>query len=488
MRISVRSFYIAALAYLGLPVIIFFFGFIKVLPAVVLTAALLLCAFLAVRREGRGNSLEDNGITITIREIVLMAVVFALWAFLSGIGGIVWQTEDYAVRNAVMNDLVNYKWPIFYDTSLQENPLVREALSGDKAAFSYYFTFWMPAAVVGKLFGIAAGRVMLYIWTVIGLMLIGTGAKLLNKKFTWISVLMLIFFGGMDIIFVSKVPNLMELENWDGLIKYMSNCSQMGNIFNQCIPYWLIVIMLMLTKNSESLGLYGALTFCYSPWATIGMLPIAICRLFQNGKKFRNYITVENILAPVAIFVGFGFMYMSNSSSTSVKGFIWKFYDSLPVFILAWILLLAVDVLPYFLFLFKEERKNSLFIVVFAVLLLTPLYRITFYNDFCMRVSAPALFVLCLMAMNKAEKIKSGELNITRKNKLLSAAAGVIIMLSSATFIFTVIINSLAGITSYSHEIESFGNIKNADYAGLVEEQFYVYNYEDTVFYKYLSK
>ena len=39
-----------------------------------------------------------------------------------------------------------------------------------------------------------------------------------------------------------------------------------------------------------------------------------------------------------------------------------------------------------------------------------------------------------------------------------------------------------------SHNIESFGNIRKADEVEVINTQFFVYNYEDTVFFKYLAK
>jgi hypothetical protein len=37
-------------------------------------------------------------------------------------------------------------------------------------------------------------------------------------------------------------------------------------------------------------------------------------------------------------------------------------------------------------------------------------------------------------------------------------------------------------------DIGSFGNINHEDQLEMVQTQFYVYNYEDTIFFKYLAK
>ena len=39
-----------------------------------------------------------------------------------------------------------------------------------------------------------------------------------------------------------------------------------------------------------------------------------------------------------------------------------------------------------------------------------------------------------------------------------------------------------------SHDIVSFGNIRKEDQVEVINTQFFVYEYEDTVFFKYLAR
>jgi hypothetical protein len=72
-----------------------------------------------------------------------------LWVALSGIGGFGLQNWDFNFRNAVLHDLVDYSWPVVY-------PQGRILL--------YYFTYWLPAALAGKIFGWFGANIFLFVW------------------------------------------------------------------------------------------------------------------------------------------------------------------------------------------------------------------------------------------------------------------------------------------------------------------------------------
>lgn len=60
------------------------------------------------------------------------------------------QNEDHNTRNVMFDMLVEGDWPLVY-----ENPPAE--YYGEPVAFTYYLGFWLPAALVGKAFGLAAG-------------------------------------------------------------------------------------------------------------------------------------------------------------------------------------------------------------------------------------------------------------------------------------------------------------------------------------------
>ena len=64
----------------------------------------------------------------------------------------------------------------------------------------YYIGFWMPAAAVGKLFGLTTGYCFQAVWAVIGIFLVYMLISSILKEIKIWPLLVMIFFSGMDIL------------------------------------------------------------------------------------------------------------------------------------------------------------------------------------------------------------------------------------------------------------------------------------------------
>ena len=67
-------------------------------------------------------------------------------------------------------------------------------------AIMYYFTYWMPAAVAGKLFGRLAADIFLMLWTAAGIFLTLIGMAKINGRACVTQPIFYMFFGGLDVI------------------------------------------------------------------------------------------------------------------------------------------------------------------------------------------------------------------------------------------------------------------------------------------------
>ncbi|WP_027205180.1 hypothetical protein [Butyrivibrio fibrisolvens] len=76
---------------------------------------------------------------------------------MSGIGGFVWQRTDFHARNALLHDLIDYSWPVIYESG---------------SGLVYYLTFFLIPALVGKVLGFKAAEVVLYIISVAGVIIV----------------------------------------------------------------------------------------------------------------------------------------------------------------------------------------------------------------------------------------------------------------------------------------------------------------------------
>lgn len=161
---------ICAESYIVLPVIVFMFGWMKTVYAII---GCILIVGLSIRLyEALGKNcislISRKNFTFWITAIILSAI----WVYLSGIGGFAYQNSDHWVRNPIFSDLSTYSWPVIYDLSAE--PQVVKSICGDgEVAFSYYFSWWLPVCFVAKLFHLSSGlrNVLLYIWALTGILL-----------------------------------------------------------------------------------------------------------------------------------------------------------------------------------------------------------------------------------------------------------------------------------------------------------------------------
>lgn len=504
IKISSNTVFRIGLIYVMLPVLIMVCGFFK--PVWAIAMALLLIAGGLWACRDNSSELTKRTFEVKTYKLVVMVLITLLWSYICGIGEFTWTTTDHNVRYAVLNDLTNYKWPVIYDLNNQSNPAVHQMLGGGQVAFAYYFTFWMVPALIGKACGLMAARVALVVWSAIGLNIVFLGIGALRRKIGLTGPLLFLFFGGLDIIpYVIKDSQgmIVSFEGWNSQLYIHGNFYQTMNTFNQAIPGWIIIILVLLAVNSRHIGTLASLMFCYSPWSTIGLVPIAIYEVIHKsraGRKMRDIFTLGNIILPVAILITFGLFYTSNSGATSEKGFIWEFFDSASSLLIAYVLYIIVEFGIWTVMAFvgnRSEAKSGLMYVSLAVLAIMPIYKITHANDFLMRGTLAPMFVIFLMVLpvmeNATYRIKTSKTLISIPPRALgvvgvaivSAAVPLLLMLTTAG---ATAAGPEEGEVFPKDQIVSFGDIRDESWAEVCDLQFMVHDYEEKPFYKYIGR
>ena len=520
IRISYKSFFILAVTYLTLPVLIFFLGYLKIWLGIIFSAVLVFAIFLAVKdcmKGPDGNTLElKNDISFPL-SFIIAAVIFAIFVTITnGVGEYTWGPFDHAYRRAIFNDLINYKWPIIYDPNTQTNPEVIEILKlNGNQGFVYYFTYWLPAAIVGKLFGFTVGNIALIIWNSLGIFITLIGMCKYVKKASYGTFFMYLCFSGLDVIpyYINQIhpyDGWAWLEGWVPFVSFISNFNNLENVYNQAIPCYLIVTLILLSKNNRHLGFTSSLMFAYSPWATIGILIPALARLLSGDlkssdkkKNLKNIFSINNLIVPVLMLFVFGAFYGAKSGALHMQGFLWEFYDgNILKFIIVYILLFIIEVLPSFAFVVKGHKKDPMLWSAIAVLLILPFYFMSEGNNLVMRGSMPALFILCVfMAQRIAEfttedeKIRNSRTKVRLSKKATFerlAFSLVIIGMTYVTYFMVTVIYPMTFLSDerYTDSIVSFGNIaqNESDFVIVIQDQFLLESPEDTFFFKYLAK
>ena len=516
VRLTYKTFFCMAGLYLIIPVLIFFIGYLKLSVGIICSLAVAAVFFFAVRdcsRDADGK-LTDSSFDLPVKFLVIACIYAVIVTILTGVGEYVWTAYDHAFRRATLNDLLNYKWPVIYDPSTQTDPDVIAQMSyTTPQGFVYYFTYWMVPAVVGKVLGFTAANITLILWNSFGLVLILTGMSMYLKRATYASLFVLLCFSGLDVIpFVLNGFTFCIEEQWlwvDGCVphmSYISNFNNLENVYHQAIPCYLIVIMLMLMKNNRYIGTVASLIFAYSPWTTFGMIIPAAVQLFRRDnmssdrkRNIKNILSFGNLVVPLVMLFIFGAFYSSKSDSTSERGFVVSYYGSLWWYLLAYLILIAVEVLPSAALVFTSRRKEPLYWGAIILLLICPIYKISDSNDLAMRASMPALFILAVFLAGKISEYTLEDDRLAAKGRKrqgvkahmkLVVLSLVLVGMSYVTgYMMSVILPSiLYGDLGSAHDIESFGNQSTPFYTEKIEDQFFVNEPENEFFFKYLAK
>lgn len=406
--------------YLILPFLIFAVGWFRIRFWVPIVICLFFCTWRCWKETA--SFWKPDFTKDSIFKIMFVCVILAVWVYYSGIGGKVFQNADHSSRNAIFEALVRCRWPIYntdIDTEMYQ--------SGTVTSLIYYIGFWMPAAVVGKVFGMQMGYLFQMIWAFIGLFLVYYYICERKKKIMVWPLFLLIFFSGLDIagVFMTgtnifQIENDMHMEWWASPYQYSSVTTQLFWVFNQSVPAWLCTVFAMQQKNNRSLVFIIASAMFSATFPFVGLLVIALFWIFtrQYGiredigwtERFKEWIkaftkdtiTVQNVLGGGILGI-FTYLYQrGNTSATKISS--QGFLDILrSVEWTQYLIFILLEVGIYLIFIYEYNKKNGIYYVVVLSLVFIPLLKGSSV-DFCMRVSIPALFILMILVQDTLEK------------------------------------------------------------------------------------
>lgn len=405
-------------AYLLLPFLIFCLAYLRSYIGLPIVAAIGWIAY----KIFRSKISSSVGSIIRKSDLIIGLIILSIWVLFSGVGGYAFQNSDFYIRNAIFKDLINYQWPVYYSSSSLStvNPTF---------ALTYYFGFWLPAALIGKLLGLQIANLFLFIWTLSGVFLTAALLKERIKSSLVGSSLLLIFFSGMDILgtlltqfalhksYPTIWPPITHLEWWVSPLQFTSLTAQLFWVVNQALPAWICIALILNGADRRNVFFIWALCFFLAPYPALGLLPFILLKvprksfhaedlsLRKKGRSFKLFLkdclsdiidtmSLENLLGGGLIaFISYLF-YSANPYSSSVGVL------SLNILtILIIIVFLGLEGILLLLLFFTEQKKNLWWYVTGVMLLITPVIvtdKVSFI--FGMRASIPALFFLMVFA------------------------------------------------------------------------------------------
>jgi hypothetical protein len=245
---------------------------------------------------------------------------------------------------------------------------------------------------------------------------------------------------------------------------------------------WLIISTIINCKKSSSIIFLSCLAFCYSPFATIGLIPVVLALLIK--RKLLTKSILKEVLFPIIILIIFGTFYLSADSSININGLAYTFSNlSIINYLFLYLIFIIIEFLIYVLLIKDNYKKDILFITIVIELLLIPLYKMTPANDFCMRVSIPPLFILMLYVIDYL---------LNSNNKKRICLLYIFLIIGSITAIHEIGRSIYITINNKNYlankQIVSIMNPKTEYGKELCNEQFYCKNLNKSIFYKYIAK
>lgn len=421
-------FFAASLLFL-LPNVLFATA-LRPLPAAVVLAG---CtgALALFWRERRENGLLDAPVDGSFLAASL-ALGFAL-CLLGGEGHVFYSMADWLIRDAVLADLVRDGSKALYRYQ-DQSYLLRAPLG-----------MYLAPTAVGRIFGLHAAHLALLAQNslLVSAVVYFTAALAQVRKAPFVVVLMA--FSGLDILGVLAAEAMTVARGGDLLpfshlewwvtnfspfpLQYSSHITQLFWVPNHMAPGWWFATLVLLHVRGEiafsTLLLSCAPLLLWSPLAMMGATPFVA--LLALRRPLREFLTAEIFLAAIA---GLCFMpvalYLALDAGAVPHGWL-IFRDG---FAPTYVAFLLVEI-PQAAIVLHAWGKTAVpdrapLALALALLLVIPAYGLGPSNDFAMRASIPALFLLAFSFARVA-------VLTPRDNSALSTMIGALVLISAAT-------------------------------------------------------
>ena len=268
LRFSYRSVALVAYCVLLLPSIVFFFGWLRwywAVPATVLLVAGLVWLY---RRD---YLVRRDAISIPAKHFVPIVLIVMFYVAFSGNCGIGFGGYDIPWRDALLHDMIDFEWPVYYSTG---------------AALCYYQVFWMVPALVGKAFGWVGACIVMGIQEtiiIVDALLLIFGLLGSNRPaHFWMVTTVFLLWCGLNIFgaAISHVVGFHPFEfsynmEYAGRFEFRCNLDCIQESYNQ-IVVWLAIPLMLGNRKIHSFLFLALLILPFSPWVFAGLIPFMV--------------------------------------------------------------------------------------------------------------------------------------------------------------------------------------------------------------------
>ncbi len=486
-----KKMYQLGILFLVIPIVIqlfFWYNRIISIPCIVL----LFAATYFVMKKYKALDYDEYYKIFNKKKIIFFIILIIVINLLSGAGGIFPQNWDYHGRNAIFRDLIENPWPVRYDYSALP---YENSIFGNGGILNYYFAFWLPGAIVGKIAGFRVASLFMLLWQTLGVTIFFYYVCRLLKNIKYRYFLIFVTFGGLNVIghiIMNKYLNLTihpigttHIDTSMGMFCMSSFITQLFWVFNQSVPAWIAVMLYLQEKDYRTCGYFFALLVPFGPFPMLGFLYIIFCNIIfgkkldklLNFKRIRELITLDNIFGCLSV-LPVVFMYTLNESQKGCRIIDGINNGNIKQILFTYAMFVLLEFLVYIIIVNKKNFKQI--IMCFLFFAIVPLFYIG-GADLGNRSTIPLLLIIYLLICERLNVIDKRD----KRDFLIQQATIVILLVASITNFNEVFrslkneyINAKTGQSNYADSYQTFRTFEGKECSQFITN-FVIENDED---------
>jgi hypothetical protein len=394
---TIQSLKISTILYLLIPSVLFLLTWIHLWIGIPCVLFIVFYTWKTFQESG----FSDTKTPISTQNILLCLGISIALNFLLGIGEFRYQTYDFQANNFKYYDLITHDLPVYY--------------AKQQAYLCYYTGYYLPSALLAKVFGIESCRYFSFIWSVFGLWIVMLWISTFINKNQGILLIIVILFANIWVMlkvlshfefFQDYIhDSYIQLNHFklitETLVKNYAWATQ--HTLPACLGACMMIDVFRNKTSDNDLKMMLLMllsTMFWSPLTTIGLFPFVAFCFLKNIKMLLKYLNWHNLGLMLLLIIAFIPLMLYFISTEGVHNnnteFIWQ--TGVSLWLLFYLIYIFSNFVGWGLFLkYHQNAYQSLWKIAVFFPCLIAFYRIGIYNDFNIRVSFPSFFILSIL-------------------------------------------------------------------------------------------
>ena len=401
---TIQTLKISTILYLLIPSVLFLLTWIHLWIGIP-------CAFFIVFYTWKifqESTISNDETSIPIKNILLCLGISIVLNYILGIGEFRPQTYDFQANNFKYYDLITHQLPVYY--------------SDQKTYLCYYTGYYLPSALLAKVFGIETCRYFSFIWSVFGMGLVFCWISTFTRKnIVGLLAIVLLFANAwfvikllMNFAYFQEFlqPYYIQLNQFKlittSLIRNYAWATQ--HTIPACLGVCVLINNFRTKTDLKYLLLMLLSTMFWSPLTAVGLFPFVSFYFLSGIKDLFSGKSVNDLTLMTLLVLSFIplLLYFISTEGIHVNNteFIWQTgVKSWWIFYL--IYSFSNFIIWGFFLNYSQNQYKSLWKIAVIFPCMIAVYRIGIYNDFNIRVSFPSFFMLSiLVGVSVVERLK----------------------------------------------------------------------------------